>query len=517
MKRWIIIVVLFPFVLFGQGRMLPLGADFRDQVFIMDSAASPVFPKMDHQNKYYTGLRSNQKFYSHFADRAVNHELVELKETDNSDGKLRNYYLFITPLLNVSLGKDLTADTLNRIIQNTRGVRIEGSLNDRVFFHTSFYENQAILPDYVRNYVLSKGEFYPTSSGYSQQNAVIPGAARTKPFGDNGFDYAYAVGAVSVRLFKQTQITWGNTSSFIGSGYRSLLWSDNSVGAMNLSIHQPLGKKWEWIMTRMRGLNLNRLPNPTNGEAYYEPSSLSLNGIYFHPLPNISIGLVEAGKWYRGDSIRQVAIPALYFVPLPGIAFAQANINQGSHSLFGLDASWGFSVNGIRALVYGQAVVSSVYSNEVAVQVGARFASKKWKHNFVQVEYNSTQRIYENSNPRLNFANYNLPIGHVAGNNVEEILMRIHVEKGMWYAHSATHLYTKQQVNPQLLPVFFTSNSMFQQTFLQTVELGWMFNPLLRAKTFVQFTYRKASAGPQESSWISLGFRTDLRNHYFDF
>lgn len=498
---------------FGKAQIVPIGSGFKDAYFAPAATrlTEPSFFPVA-ERKIYHQLRDSAKRYSNFGHFLYQRQLIEIK--DSSVGAV-----YITPLLNLSYGAELQ-DTSKTRYQNTRGVRVEGAIGKRVSFTTSFYENQAILPGYVADYIQQRGEQYLNAGdlSYYTQNAVVPGAARTKPFKTNGFDYAYATGMISIAVLKNCTVMWGNQPLFVGSGHRSMLWSDNSVGAMNLRVNYRFSPKWKLQFVRMRGLNLLRRPNPTNGEAYYETTSLSLATLYYQPNQKLTIGLFEGGKWFRGDSESQKSIPALYFLPLPGAATLQEASKAGSaNAILGID---------LRALagkhtVYGQFALNPAENNSMVYQIGVRLYPAKNPFIQAQIEYNhADNNAYRSAVSRLNFSNYNLPIAHPSGSAFDEMVLRLLWEKGHWFIQSQTNYFFKQSENETLLmPVIKSNVTSSRQVINQSVEVGYRFNRTYGFETFAGFRYRHAegSATYSEGSWVSVGIRTALTNHYFDF
>lgn len=494
--------------------MIPIGSSFKDAAFaptIHRLNGPSVFPVSEADAGVYTILKDSAKRYSDFGHYLYQRQLIEIRDS--------NARIWITPLFDLSYSAELQ-NSSRKQYQNTRGARLEGTIGKRIFFTTSFYENQAILPTYVADYVRQRGEQYPSvlDTAYHTQNAVIPGAARTKPFKTNGFDYAYATGMLTFYATSKWTIHWGNQPLFVGSGHRSLLWSDNSVGMMNLRMRYRFSKKWDLQFVRARGLNLLRRPVANNGEAYYEPKSMSIATLYFQPTDNISIGLFEGGMWYRGDSVSQKGISPLYFLPVPGAAAVQQAIDGNSaYALVGLDVKAGIG----KHLLYGQFALNPAVSNSLVYQVGARIFPAKHPLIQLQLEYNHADaHAYTASVSRINYGNYNLPVAHPAGNHFDEVLLRFLWEKKHWFANIQTNYYITQSQNATLLmPVVKSTNTATQQVLNQSVELGYRFNRTYGLETFAGFRYRFAdpTAANYERTWVSIGIRTQLTNHYYDF
>lgn len=497
----------------AQHRMVPIGASFKDITFAPTSAqltGPAVFPLSEKDAPIYSVLQDTQKRYSIVGYYLYQRELIEVKDKKTK--------LWITPLFDISYGLELE-DTNQKRYQNTRGARLEGLLGKHIFFTTSFYENQALLPSYVRDYIQQRGEAYLNSadSSYVISNAVVPGAARTKPFKETGFDYGYATGMMSLFATSKLTVHWGNMPLFVGSGHRSMLWSDNSVGAMNLRVRYQFNKKWDLQMVRARGLNLLRRQEASNGEAYYEPKSLSFTTLYFQPVESFSIGIFEGGVWNRGDSISQRPIQALYFVPLPGSATAQQSIDKTSAlAVLGLDFKW----NVFNQVIYGQFAASNGKQLGLAYQLGVRLYPTENPFFQIQLEYNHADATtYSSNTSRVNYSNYNLPIAHPMAAGFDELIIRFTGEKKHFFTTIQANIYFNQNANwSQLLPAntntFYSNNQVLNVV----LEAGYRFNRTYGFELFGAFRYRYSDrVGFDTRTWISAGLRMNLTNHYFDF
>jgi hypothetical protein len=101
-----------------------------------------------------------------FLNYLLNKNLLFVK--DSSD----EFELSINPILDLKYFRS-NVKTDQRLYLNTRGVAAECSFGKKIFFHTSFIENQAILPDYL-------------DSSFRSLNTSL-GEGRYKTFKTTGF------------------------------------------------------------------------------------------------------------------------------------------------------------------------------------------------------------------------------------------------------------------------------------------------------------------------------------------
>lgn len=527
MHRWLILSLVFAPLTLSAQRMLPIGTYFRDLVFAPEPPLSgsdsiieilvrqpyglhaAIFPISERDVPVLDRIKDTRKRYSSAGHYLYQREPIELKDDDAK--------LWITPLFDISYMKE-SSDTSGKKYQNTRGARAEGVFGKRVFFTTSFYENQAILMSYADAYVRERGEQYARpDSTYLTQNAVIPGSARTKPFKVTGFDYTYATGMISVAATDKLTINWGNQPFFIGSGYRSMLWSDNSVPLMNLHLNYRFSPRWEVRIIRARGFNLLRKSYKESAEANYEPKLFSVAMVTYSPSRKLSISLFEGGTWYRGDSLSQSRIPALYYVPLPGVATAQQQIdNQSAFSVLG----WDIKGRVGRNWMYAQVALTQGKKTGAAYQLGLRIFPTKNPFFQVQAEYNhADDATYASVNPRNNYSHFNLPLAHPAANGFDEFLLRCVWEQNHCFISFQGNYYPRQQTDMTLLmPVIKPAISGTQTVVNTLLEAGYRFNRTYCLEAFASFRYRHAEGlADYERSWITAGIRTNINNHYFDF
>jgi hypothetical protein len=237
---------------------------------------SEVNKVIHHPDSAWNVNLPNKKFYSSRVGKKIFSE--HLLQIDNKD-----YSLYLDPLFGFSGGKDQF--TGRNTYDNSRGIQVMGSIGKSVSFYTSFWENQSVFVNYVDSFV--------------QKNNVVPGQGRVKPFGDRGFDYAYAAGYVSIQPSKFFNLQFGNDKQFIGDGYRSLLLSDN---AFNYPFAKITTNFWKLQYTNLF-LAWQNIGNASNsGVGGYKQKFGTIHHLSFNVMQGLNIGLFEGIVWQGGDT-----------------------------------------------------------------------------------------------------------------------------------------------------------------------------------------------------------------------
>ena len=519
--KWLLNIVSL-FVMgwaFSQQNTLLLHSYFKDRLFDNSRSnsykGSSFLPAYESEYDLNYIIRDSSKQYYELTEILFKKHLIEVKGS--------NYSLTISPVADLAMGKDREDTNIRKLFQNTRGVFIEGDLLKNFSFSTSIFENQGRFSNYESSYYSSVGELYPNQSAgkYTTQNAVIPGSARTKPFNIDGFDYAYATGNIIYRPHRSITLSAGNTSHFIGDGYRSLLLSDNSVPAPFIRGTFRLSDKLQFNYLRMRLFNLMRRPVSTTVESYYESKAYSVNYLTFKPNQKFSVSLFEGVIWSRGDSIVSRPAHPMFYNPVPlisGLILPDSVVN----SVIGVDLSVPFH-KGQR--VYGQFAIGNLDPEKIAFQLGYRgyniFGTRDL---MVQLEYNNvSSEMYQSNNQRLNYSHYNLPMAHVKGNSFQEFVFRCNYEWKRLYADLKTIYYVVSDHSPlALLPVLKTlpEETSKDGTILHnTVEVGYRFNRKMNLTIFGNWQLRNYDLEPDQlkNSLVFIGLRTGINNHYNDF
>ena len=502
----------------SQNNFLPTHHFFKDQLFSNQLQApyngGGFFPVTEREYALIPAIIDSSSQYSPIKQTLFNKHLIELKGED--------YFLTISPTFAFSMGQDVHDTSRQNLFQNTRGFIVEGDLLENISFSTSFYENQARFTNYESEYFSALGELYPTTdSSYQSQNAVIPGSGRTKPFKQNGFDYAYAIGNLVYTPFKQITISTGNNQHFIGDGHRSLLLSDNSYSAPYLRLNWKINSLFQFSYLRARHLNLIRRPATGSVESYYESKGYSVNYLTYAPTENLNISLFEGTVWNRGNAVTSLRVHPLFYNPIPFVSHLILKTQNELTSVFGINA--GFQI-APKHRVYGQLALNGINIETLGFQLGYRGYNFFGLQDFmVQTEYNYVpNELYQSDNRRLNYTHYNMPLGHIRGDGFQELVVRSNYEiKRIYAAINLSYYMFKNHDQLDLLPVKLTSMKNTTQTYNYTVaslEMGYRMNRKLNFCIFGALTYRESTQeNSRATAFLNLGMRTGLINTNKDF
>lgn len=517
MGRYFVLILLL--LLCGQSiaqqNWLPISSFYKDQL---------LANKLDHpynEGSFYPANESVVNLIPAILDSTpqyytVTHILYQ-KHLFEINGK--DAFITISPTANISIGKDFGDTNDRNLLHNTRGVHVEGDLFKKFSFSTSFYENQARFSPYETNYYESVGEHYPNfDTTYNIQNAVIPGAGRTKPFKDDGFDYAYAMGYFVYAPVKDLRISAGNNPQFIGDGHRSLLLSDNSYSSPYFRVDWSVSQKFNFTYYRSRQINLLRRSVTSSAEVYYETKGYSINYFTFKPTNKTSFSLFEGSIWNRGnDTISRFSHP-LYYNPIPIASGIILKDQDEVTTLLGLNLSYQLAD---KHRLYGQVILNDFDGSKIGYQAGYRgynfFALEDF---MLQIEHNGIPSgVYEATNRRRNYAHFNLPLAHSKGSGFNEFILRANYEVKNVYVDLSSVLYLTKDYKSTSHLVIENNIALSDETiFYQKVELGYRFNRKINLKAFITWRYRSTTASfTQTANVIEVGFRTALTNHYNDF
>jgi len=310
-------------------------------------------------------------------------------------------------------------------------------------------------------------------------------------------------------------IVAGNNQQFIGSGYRSMLLSDNSCGSPYLRLDYKLNSKWTLNYLRARHMNLVRKKTYNTVEGYYQPKGFSANYISYQLSKESSISFFEGSTWSMGDSLSTKSLNPLFFIPIPGMS---ALVSKSTYSVYGLNFS---QIIRSKFRIYSQIALGSGGRNQYSFQVGTRaYNLEKLNNSMLQVEFNmASKNMYSDAYARLNYGNYNMPLAHIKGSGFKELLVRFNTEIQHCYIDFKSSTYFLNGYNSQaLLPVRITTNENYGVVFNNQLELGIRFNSKLNVNTFCSVILRNEILNDTQSNLIfQAGIRTGIMSQYNDY
>ena len=369
------------------------------------------------------------------------------------------YSLFIDPIIDFRLNHNSKND--KRSYLNTRGYNISGNLLSKVYFNTSFYENQGNFPEHIT-------EFY-------RNYRTVPGYGIIKANKDTTvFDFANSYGTIAYTPIKQLHLAFGYDRLFAGDGYRSMVLSDFSapytfakatVNIANWEYSTILAKTTSHIWTYT---NIN---NKLRFEESYTPQYISYNFLTFSIKDYFKMTLFNALNTHKYGT----------YPNLTGLTWLLQDKNVG--------------------IFYGQ-ISLTLRNRESAFQIGYKsFDLTTIKNLYFQVEFNKVNNGYSWA-----FFNHAQSLMHPCDGGVTEILSIISYS---FYNFEILGKFNHQkQKNYNIYPI--------TEVIYIDGQIIYHINKANRLQIFAGTSYRQAGSN-YKNTFMNFGVRTALRYNSYDF
>jgi hypothetical protein len=438
------------------------------------------------------------------------------------------YGFTLDPLFDFNYGYDFfnTESTWT----NTRGFIAEGYLGKTFSFSTTFYENQSRTPLWIQDY-------------YTRRK-VMPGQGIVRPFGTDAVDYANASGYISWTPGKFFNFQLGHGKQFWGDGYRSLILSDFSLSHPYFMITTTFWK--------IRYVNLySQYSHPDI--VYYPHKGLSENARKYSSMQYLSfvpgnnrwnISLFEAVIWSPSDSSAR-GIDFNYLNPVIFLKALESDIGASSaNSLVGMNLRYSVLP---KTSLYGQIVfddkrIKDLFSgdgwagNKVALQAGFKSFDLFGVNNlYFQGEYNFIRPYtYSHFIQVQNYSNAREPLAHPSGANIKEAVVTGKYNYKRLYFNAKYVLSgfgadtTGSDYGKDIFISYSSRGSEYGNKTGQglyttlnqlDISVSFLVDPATNMNIFASVTLRKElnSQINNQYNLFSFGFRTSLRNLYYDF
>ncbi|GGN14709.1 hypothetical protein GCM10010967_58930 [Dyadobacter beijingensis] len=311
------------------------------------------------------------------------------------------------------IGKDNSYDTTSHqsLWFTGRGVEIRGMINDKLGFYTFVSDNQGRFPRYV-NAMAPKYSF--------------PGEGLAKSTRNHGTDFLSARGYITFRPLKAINVKFGHDYNTFGSGYRSLILSDNSSPYLFLRLDTQLGRfHYTNLWTSMIDGGEDAFSEFLRKKKFAAIHHLSVN-----LTEKINIGVFEAEVFNR-DSVGG-GYDLNYLNPIIFYRYVESYIGSQDNALLGFDFRW---LVGKTASIYSQFVLdefltkylfngSGSWTNKYSFQLGAKYVDAFGIPNLdLQAEYNVVRPYtYSHKDGGRNYMHYGQALAHPLGANFREYL-----------------------------------------------------------------------------------------------
>ncbi|MBY0432515.1 MAG: hypothetical protein K2U26_00225 [Cyclobacteriaceae bacterium] len=347
--------------------------------------------------------------------------------------------LHVNPVLYAGVGKDSRLG--DPIFINTRGAEIRGMIDRKIGFYTYLGENQARLPAYATDYSNLYGYY------------VVPHQGFWKDYRKTGVDFFEARAYIDFNLSKRIWFQFGHDRTFIGNGFRSLIFSDFAPPSQYLRAN---AKVWK--------LNYLFQLNRVTAEAYGSAGGSSSNRRYpdkyvaFHHLSvnlgkKFNIGLFESIVFSPRDSINGGAFELNYLNPVIFYRAIEQQNGSADNAILGFDWKW---IACKQLSFYGQFVLDEFvlknitagtgwWANKFAVQAGMKYIDVAGISNLdLQVEANFVRPYtYSHASNFTSYTNFFQPMAHPLGANFYELAAIVRYQPMPRLTFNLTSFYVK--------------------------------------------------------------------------
>ncbi|WP_192823037.1 hypothetical protein [Rufibacter sp. LB8] len=346
--------------------------------------------------RYDRNNTSRRTFLKYFQERKSDFYSYESPE----------FTLRVNPVVGLQAGKDNETDGLRYI--NSRGVQVEGSLDEKLGFYTFLAENQMKFPGWVNNRIV--------------RDTVVPHEGYWKDFKGDGYDFFTARGYINYAATKHISVMLGHDRHFIGNGFRSLILSDYSAPYFFLKLQTQV---WKLQYTN---LYAELTADHERRDQLYPKKYMALHHLSVNLLPNLNVGIFESTIFGRGYGRFELQ----YLNPIIFYRAVEQGLGSQDNALLGADFKWNIYN---RVQLYGQFVLDEFllseikagngwWGNKYAIQAGAKYIDAFGVSNLdLHGEINVVRPFtYQHESPANNYQHYQQPLAHPLGANLAEAI-----------------------------------------------------------------------------------------------
>lgn len=313
-----------------------------------------VFGQYEFENKKYEANKSKYKWLNHFC----------------------NYYLYYQQdsISNIIIGPKFDFSLTNQGWENTRGLVLEGKIQNKLSFYSDFRESQSKPFDYVSEFVDSTG--------------VYPSLGRVRPFNEDGYDYSRSQAYLVYDINPVFKINLGYGNNFIGNGFRSLFLDRTNYSYPFVKISTNL-KRFNYYNLYTKFSSLEHKMSPTSG---YAAKFGTFQCLEVDLTKKLKVGLFQ-GIIQGEDSIYvRSSIDFSYLNPIIFLRPVEYALGSPDNAIVGLFANL---LLGEKTLLYGQLMIDDInisktmegrgfFQNKNGFQLGVKYLNQgeHWTYRF---------------------------------------------------------------------------------------------------------------------------------------
>ncbi len=486
-------------------------------VLLEGQVLTPIYPHFDSysfKNKINSVFPYFQKISLDRQDSLIN---IQTYNRSISSGnwflrKLRYEHFFtvrekefelnVSPLLILDLGKE----NGKKIYRNTRGISIQASVDGKFGFYSTFHENQSSFMQHVAK--------------FSDYYGVVPGQSFQKAFKETDYDYAWSEGMLYFSMCKEINVQFGHGKRFVGNGYRSMLYSDNSFSYPHLfvSFENKQIKYTTWF-TSFTNIDM---PDPhivLNGKWPLKAGIFHYISYYINN--NIEVSGFEGSIIASREKNGKYKFNPLLYNPLIFLN----SLNNQFNNYIGTNLRGQYQ----NASLYVQFLTSPQAFEKRGYQSGIKYEnrfSRSWFNLFAEVNH-ATKGLYTFQDSTLSYTHYSQPLAHPLGENFTEFVIGsiINIRSmELFYKFNIANSKSDSLGYLPALNLYFPERDLLvlgqkSKRNIHEVKISYIVNPHYNMRitlgVFIRdFSFREKN---EQTKYFYLSFQTPIFNRYYDF
>ena len=443
---------------------------------------------------------------------------------------LPEFDIHVNPVLYAGIGHDGQAG--ETLYLNSRGVEVRGMIDRKIGFYTFLTDNQARLPLYVRDGLA--------------QNPVVPHEGFWKTFKNNGVDYFQARAYIDFNISPHVYMQFGNDKTFIGNGYRSLIFSDYAPPTLFLRANVNVRKlNYLFQLNRVTADAPGSVGGSGSGKRRYPEKFMAFHHASINIGKKFNLGFFESVVFSPKDSLNNNSFDVGYLNPVIFYRAIEQQFGSSDNVILGMDFKWMVAK---RLSAYGQVVFDEFlldrlkegngwWANKFALQGGIKYIDALGVNNLdLQVEGNVARPYtYSHNTQYGSYTHYRQSLAHPLGANFRELIGTVRYQPLPKLNLVAKAIYSevgRDSTGVNWGSDLLKSNSTREQDFGNTIGQGLLAKTtylnltasyMLRHNLFFDFILvRRDSSTPDISlrgntTITSLALRWNIGQRLYDF